>query len=497
MSSDILNRIAEHASSIAEKDLDEWVVPGLMGLYSSRIDWLARQAYSEQRNAVPDVAVAAFREHAQIELRNGTATFLFKSQLWKEGRDINSYLLTCLNRLAKRLHWDNGAAKKANLLVCPICKLDNRKEFLIAEDKLWRCSNCTEAVSTMTIQLDSMREQLNYKGIASLESKFRLHKIFSLHSRKGYRCLDCNRFIPESINTSFGIACPYDDCVFMGRIDELEIMPHPVALSIRQMVSLNETVIKDDSLNSPTIQDRMEADVIRADVQIDLKEQNEIEYQTLVSVIEEQIEFTKRMNSSGTMVQKILMYESFKIMLEKFPEEMMSYLVHRKQNQEFPIQYKIFQLYAGLLENYLPFSIKRKNETIDILDLTDPNLSLFLGISTFETEVKSNFTIPNKTTEMYTGSRKFKCYGSCFIGKVIDVTDIKTGRSIKDHVKEYNFVQIKMDETILPGTLVKVQHYRIQPHYEMDSLVFLQRIRRHIVDRVYFKINKKKREPGS
>lgn len=182
-------------------------------------------------------------------------------------------------------------------------------------------------------------------------------------------------------------------------------------------------------------------------------------------------------------------------MLEKYPEEMVSYLVHQKQNLDFPIQARIFQEYAGLVENCLPFSVKKRGEMVDIVDLTDPNLSLFLGISKFEALVKGDHTIPNNTKETYTGGRKFKNYGPCFIGKLIDVIDSSTNYSLKSCVKEYSFVNITLDDSILPGTPVTVTHFRIQSHYEMDSLVHLQRIRRHLVDSVYFRLNKKKRVP--
>ena len=51
-----------------------------------------------------------------------------------------------------------------------------------------------------------------------------------------------------------------------------------------------------------------------------------------------------------------------------------------------------------------------------------------------------------------------------------------------------------MDKSVEPGTPVIVKHFRILPHYEMHSLVYLQRVRRAIVDSVYFRLNKKKRK---
>ncbi|HVI41861.1 MAG TPA: hypothetical protein VM577_14520 [Anaerovoracaceae bacterium] len=496
----IIDKINSSAASLSEQDLDEWIVPEILKHYQARIDFKASVAYGSQATVGSSVATLAFREMAKSELRTALFTFLFKAQHWKTGRDINPYLLTSLSRLADRVYYDNESAKKANIPICPLCKEEGRREFLVSEGKLWRCENCTDRHDRLVDEIKEIREHniLPAIKIAGLDAKCNLYKIFSLHSRKGYRCADCNKFIPESVNTVNGISCPYGDCIFLGTIADLELMSHPVALTQRQMVSLQTAVGETNQSGTrpsgTVLQEMFEADVIQADVHIDVQERNQIEYNTLLLVIDDQIDLIKRMNSPGTMFQKLLMYEAYKIMLQKYPEEMVSYLVHQKQNLEFPIQSRIFQEYAGLLENFLPFTIKKKDVTYDIVDLTDPNLSLFLGISKFDALVRSDHTVPNNTPETYMGGRKFKNYGPCFIGKLIDVVDKNTGKSIKDHIKEYSFVTITFDETIEFGTPVAVTHFRIPSHYEMDSMVFLQRIRRQIVDKVFFRLNKKKRE---
>jgi hypothetical protein len=182
---------------------------------------------------------------------------------------------------------------------------------------------------------------------------------------------------------------------------------------------------------------------------------------------------------------------------------MVSYLVHRKQSADFPIQAKIFQEYVRLMQNALPCTIIRGNKEYEIVSLMDPNISLFEGISVFDAAVRSDHTIPNNTVETYTGGRKFKDYGPCFIGLVIDVIDRRTkdaeseGKSIRDKVTDYSFVQIKVSDDVSPGTPVTVKHYRMASHYEMGSLVYLQRIRKRLVDSVYFRMHKKKRVSGT
>ena len=180
-------------------------------------------------------------------------------------------------------------------------------------------------------------------------------------------------------------------------------------------------------------------------------------------------------------------------MLENHPIEMVRYLVHRYQRSDFPIQARIFQIYYKLVENSLPFTIEKRGKEIDIIDLTSPDLALFDGISEFETEVEKNNIIPNKTKEEYIGGRNYKNYGPCFLGKIIDIIDLESEKSIKNEMLEYGFLQIKMRNVVKVGTPVKVIHYRILSHYEIGSLVFLQHTRKNIVDSVYFRLHGKKR----
>jgi len=487
MEIDIIAKINECAQDIVEMDLDDWVIPKLMEHYQSRIDSHAARVYGGGIN----LARNAFRETAKATIRNGLSTFLFKSQHWRSGRDINTYLLTCLKRLADQTYWDQSSAKRANMLICPACRELGAKVFLTSEAKSWRCANCTSEADRLQDQIKKGKDNM-----ASVRGRIRLHKAFSIHSRRGYRCPepDCARFIPESLNGRFGIECPYQDCSFFGKVESLGVMSHPSALTHRQMLSLNQPLASHNNNNAgvqASFQDIFEAEMVMADEQISISQNYQKEYLILLSVIESQIESVKRMNNYGTRVQKLLMYEAFKSMCHKNPDEMVSYLVHLKQNTDAPIQVRIFQEYICLVEEALPFVIERRGEKIEIFSISDANLGLFMGLSTFDAVVEEGGKIPNNTIETYAGSRQFKHYGSCFIGKLVDVVNVDTGESLGSHVKGNSFIDIDTD--LAPGTNVRVTHYRIPPHYEMGSLVYLQRIRRHLVDKVYFRLHGKKR----
>lgn len=491
---DIIKKIDTEISNLQENDLDSWVVPELLAQLGSKLNFLAGKAYGfNDESTVPN---AAFKERAKLELRSACHTFIFKLQHWKkeEKRSIGPYLFKTLTRLSDRIKWETGTATHTNVLVCPACKEFNSKEYLVSEDRLWRCPVCTSECVRVSNDLKDLKYQEDKNLLATLQAKLKLCSVFSLHTRKGYRCPDCQKFIPESANGKFGIACPYPDCFYFGSISELELMSHPLGLAQRSLISFNQTLVSKNSNNSVALQDLFLSEDIDVCTKLEITEKYENEYNVLLQVIEDQLNQVKLMSSSSTMVQKTLMYEAYKIMISKYPEEMVSYLIHEKQNSEFPLQCKIFQEYVSLIENYLPFTIQKSGKEIDIMDLTDPNLSLFEGISEFEAEVEHNHIIPNKTQETYTGGRKFKNWGPYFIGKLIDVQD-NSGMSLLDKVKEYSFVSIRMDSSVPVGTPVFVKHFRIIPHYEMKSLIFLQRIRRSLVDKVYFRLNKKKRIP--
>jgi hypothetical protein len=94
---------------------------------------------------------------------------------------------------------------------------------------------------------------------------------------------------------------------------------------------------------------------------------------------------------------------------------------------------------------------------------------------------------------LYVGSRKGVYCRPYYIGKVMEITDIDTGEIITNSIKEHSFFKIVMKDNIKPGTNVNVKHLRIFPHYQMGGMVYLNRIRRAIVDKVYLVINGRKR----
>ncbi len=490
---DILERIKSNIETITEVDIKSWIIVDILELYKPRITYWAKKVENNFDN-ISELAIKAFTEEIKQRLINSLNTFIIKKKHWKNKEyNINTYLLSTIKNFAKEKSWLNDCIKKTNILICPACRINNQKIFLIPEDGLWRCPTCTENKE----QLISDRS-VDENSIARAQSRYRLYNTFALHSRKGYKCPDCDRFIPDSSVGKYGITCPYENCSYSGDPKQLKVIHHPSTVSNKKNLSLNNAGPVNTGIDSAytskyTYQDRLIDKDHLTDTTILVNDSFEKDYKILIDVINDQIDSIIRSGLENTKVKKLLMYKAYKNLIDSSPDEMIAYLVHLKNNHDFPIQFKIFQEYVRLIENYLPFSIKKNGKDINILSLTDPNLALFSGKSEFKAVVDDNHIIPNNTEEIYVGKRKFKNYGPCFIGRLIDVIDDTTNTSIKDHVIEYNFVQIILDNYIKVNTPVIVKHFRMPSHYEMGSLVPLQRIRRQIVDSVYFRMNNKKR----
>lgn len=468
--------INARAAKLTEDDVD-WIVVELMDHFSGRIHSLATYAYGSERG----VALAAFKEYAAQTLRKGVCTFLFKSQHWRTGRSIGPYLSTCLSKLADRLKSDIDFVKKVSIPVCPACKTLGDREFLAYEGRLLRCRICTKESARLESQKDrSSRE----------EFEFRLRRVFSLHSRKGHRCPGCERFIPESFvkATDNGrVSCPYDNCDWFGIESELESMAHPLAQSSGLTVSMNAPISKsaDCGVGSETEMGEMfDANEVNPDIRMEQAEKYYKELKIARVVLSTQKSRLER-QPRAKVIKKYLMYQAFETLLEQDPAGMISYLIHGKSLGERPIQSLIFQKYVQLIENCLPFDIIDDGEKVEVYSLLDASLNLFLGMSEYQAYVRESGFVANNTHEIFVGS---KCNGPCFIGWLCDVTD-EDGNSLLSEVEYYTFSSIKMKDTVPQNTLVKVVHFRIPPHYEMYSLVNLQRVRRKVVDSIYKRLH--------
>jgi hypothetical protein len=112
----------------------------------------------------------------------------------------------------------------------------------------------------------------------------------------------------------------------------------------------------------------------------------------------------------------------------------------------------------------------------------DANLGIFDEISIFDGIVNDKLVIKNETKDFYIGGRKSTYAKPYYIGKLLNIIERGSKKTLLSNVKEYTFSKIYMQD-IRPGTLVTVTHLRVPPHYQMGGMTYVNRIRKKIVER--------------
>ena len=399
------------------------------------------------------VSVRAMIEELMDELRTGCVTFLNKGSPVEE---LDAYLFYIVNAFCRK-HSSPQVKKKTEYL-CPACLFLGKENLVFVVNKFFRCDDCEAELKSL-----------------SDPKKVALFRTFFKHNKMGYRCDDCERFIPHPLDDSPVVSCPYLDCCFVGSWSSLKRMHHPTSQSNAEILTLDDTTNgKQAFKNSIPVQTADQQD------QLLVKEELEHKVSVLMEVIDSQKNAVPYSSSDFTVKHKFLSYEAFNNLLKKYPEEMVSYLLDGSRSGGF--QHKVFQEYIRLLEASMPFTYKKNNRQIQIESLLDENLNLFEGISTFEAMVTDKMDIKNGTKEFYIGGRKGAIAKPYYIGKLLSINDMVSKASLIDKVTEYSFSKIKLKD-IVPGTEVIVTHLRVPPHYQMGGMVYVNRIRKKIIDR--------------
>lgn len=451
----VLDWLKTKPESFLPEDLD-WITEKLIGVYNNELNHLINShllsEVSRENIESHTLLRDSFKADIQSYLNHALKVFLFEKQHWKNGHNIDSYVRFCLKNFTKKISDDIKGIEKVSKLICPACKLAGAYELLIKENNLWRCLQCTKNIE--------LNVNVSFKHLS---------QIFSLHSRKGFECSLCKGFIPFSACTKETVSCPYSDCSFFGEIINLKEVNHPSVLN-KKSVLFDHPAFRIDDVN------------IQADSLLELQESLAKDSFLLKEIITSQLKKIKINNKVNFF--KVAMYQAYLNMLNKQPEDMITYLIYQQRVPEFPIQPQIFQEYIFILENSLPFYLDQKKKII-VCDLLDSNLNLFAGKSIFITSLKENNILDNETTERYYG-RTVKDYGPCFFGKLLEVKNLNTNKSLLSEVEKYSFTQIKLfDKACLPlNTKIEITHCRLIPHYEIGHMIYLQRIRNKIVDKI-------------
>lgn len=399
------------------------------------------------------LSLQALIEELTEELRTGCVTFINKNSPLEE---INSYLFYIANAYCKKIAIP--FVKTKNDYLCPACIYLGNKS-IIEFNKVFKCSVCAH---DLQICIDPIKNKLL--------------TTFYCHNKSGYRCLDCNRFLPHPIDNSLTISCPYFDCTFVGPFSMLRKMNHPTLKSNPEKLVLDLSFDRKSSLK-----DSIVSQDANALAKVEITESLQKTTKVIKEIIEAQANNIYYSSSDFTVKHKQYVYNAFSNLLEKFPIEMTQYL-SGELNGYAGFQHKIFQEYIRLLEEALPFFITKKRKLYKIDSLLDRSFCLFDGISIFSGSVNEKLNIKNETKEFYIGGRKASYTKPFYIGKLLSVIDVNTNESLLPMVKEYSFSKIKMRDVKF-GTPVTVTHLRVPPHYQMGGMVYVNRIRKKIIDR--------------
>lgn len=407
------------------------------------------------------LSIRALTEELKDELRNGCVTFFNKDDASSE--ELDPYLFYITNSFCKKRAIP--IIKRKIEYICPGCAFLKKETLVPLVNKLFKCEECEESLKQATDP-----------------KKLSFFRAFFKHSKNGYHCQDCDRFIPHPLDNSPIVSCPYFDCCFVGSWANLGRMHHPSISTNPEKLILDAT----DDIGF-SMKDSLSDDGINADTSLEIKEELDSKVKLIKEIIDFQSNNVPYSSSDFTVKHKLLVYQAFSNLLKEFPAEMVGYLLNKTRSGGF--QHKVFQEYIKLLESSLPYNIKKNNKLYKIESLLDENLCLFNGVSTFEAIVNDKLEIKNNTQEFYIGGRKATYTKPFYIGKLLSVMESKTKKSLLDQVVEYSFSKIKMRD-IEPGTEVIVTHLRVPPHYQMGGMVYVNRVRKKIVDRANYLANK-------
>lgn len=395
---------------------------------------------------IDELSIKSFIAELIDELRTGSITFFNKGLPVEE---LNSYLFYIVNAFAKKNA--RPAIKIKTQYLCPGCLFFKYKNILKESSQTYKCDLCE----------DKLKKSSDPKDII-------FFRTYAKHNKFGYRCPDCERFIPHPLDNVLNISCSFFDCCFVGEWKDLNKMNHPLIKSNPEKLIPTSDMLIDDQVSTIS--------------QLEMKENLKIKINLLKEVIETQCNSVPYNSGDFTSKHKIFCYQAISNLLREHPIEMVDYLLNSSRSGGF--QHKIFQEYIRLLEDSLPFFYKKNKKFYKINSLLDENLSIFDGISTFNAIVSDKKTIKNGTNEFYIGGRKAKITKPYYIGKLLNILNFKTKESLMDHVIGYSFSVIKLCD-VLPGTSVTVTHLRVAPHYQMGGMVYVNRVRKKIIDKVH------------
>ena len=235
------------------------------------------------------VSLKALIASLSDELKDGCVTFLNKHSSLDE---LDPYLFYIVNSFCKRTA--QPKVKKKTEYLCPGC-LYLGKYSILSFNGVFSCEDCVEELKNNT----------DPKKTLFFETFFK-------HNKAGFYCHDCQRFIPNPLDGSSTVVCPYLDCCFTGDVSSLKKKNHPTTQSNPEKLILDAP--KD---NGPTLKERLISKEIDAHSKLELEEELQHKFQVLQDVIESQSNTVAYSSSEFTINHKVYVYQAFQKLLQK------------------------------------------------------------------------------------------------------------------------------------------------------------------------------------
>lgn len=389
----------------------------------------------------------AFLSELKMDLETAHNTFFSKE---RKSQDPESYLLGTVHNFVRKKN-QFGKVMRA---ICPACQFKGSIRPIMLTKGINRCNYC-EIMKT-----EAIRE----------EDKI-LHSAFAECSSKGYRCLRCTRYIPDEKKDA--IVCPYPGCRFENIKGKLASANSPRLHLPWKSVSCDGTVDYPEIIDTSNLLN----DKLVEEAQVMIRE-----------CIEDQIKTLHFKCFPSTYAVNLSMYEAFLQCLHDIPEDLVPYLCSIKRTADFPhLQGKIFNQFVTQIERKLPYVFSKGGKKIEVKSLLDENLTLFAGESSFVSEVLETARIPNRTQELYTKGPAAYHLKPYSIGKLLSIKTID-GIDLSSKVVSHSRDEIVMREVKL-GTKVEIRHLRMSPHPQMGGFVYLNRIKKHLSERIQVKVS--------
>ena len=462
-------------------DLDnlEEISNNLFPLLQKSIEALSSRIVPKITTGDLTLTKQAFELRVKNIIKYALSTYI-SNRRWETNVKLYPYLLKTISRFGETVLSENSLddSNKETLNVCPACKEYKMREVLQFDGTHFTCNNCDRRIEDIKKEINNISDKSSI-SLDYLEKKLYFVKAFSKHSKKGVKCPECNKFVPESCYIGDFLICPYPKC----RADCTDALPmkHPKQVLKRH----NEELVKQ---TDSSVYEHTRADIhcsnSNAFNSLDDKEDFDYKFQMIKNIIESQ---KRTHGNTRKMPVKACVYKAFLNVLENHPKDMVEYITIGGQRTGVSIQSLIYQEFGKCVEDLLPIRFFTKGNEVYIDNVLDERLHIYDGIKRFSNYIDQNNCVRKKiqySVDRNTFELSLEKEDS-FMAKIISIQD-QQGNDISDIIDDYSFtlVNLKNNDKIKPGEKITVKYYSIRPNYTLGCMIFVQRIKKAIKESV-------------